>query len=244
MRTPRLEGRLARRILLNYRVEPSRLAPLLPAPLRPLVWRGWGVAGVCLIRLQALRPAGLPAWVGFASESAAHRVAVAWEDGGCARTGVYVLRRDTDALAPRLLGSRLFPGRFDRAKFEAETTPDRWRLQMEAPELRVDLRATRANHLSKGSIFRDLHEASVFFQSGALGWSEGRQGLEGMALELEGWNLQPLEVGHAQASFFEDRQRFPTGSLELDSAFLMEELPLRWVDAGHLTLNEEASCVC
>jgi hypothetical protein len=62
-----------------------------------------------------------------------------------------------------------------------------------------------------------------------------------MRLELEGWNLQPLSMTRACADFFDDRSRFPEGSIGLDSAFLMEDLPLRWVDAG---LFPAVPCAC
>lgn len=233
MKLPALCGHLERRILLNYRVDPKVLAPLLPVGLRPFTWRGEGVAGICLLRLSQVRPEGLPAWMGLSSESAAHRIAVAWEEEGHTRTGVYVLRRDTSAWLPHLLGSRVFPGRFERSHLQVETSPEGWSLQLEGKDLRVALRVRKASERRGTSLFRDLDEASAFFQSGALGWSQGDPHLEGMMIALEGWNLRPLDIEYATSSYFEDRARFPEGSLHLDSAYCMEHLPLRWVNAGH-----------
>ena len=65
MRIPILRGRIERRILLNYRVDPEVLAAQLPAPFRPKLVRGWGIAGICLIRLAHVRPARLPAFLGM-----------------------------------------------------------------------------------------------------------------------------------------------------------------------------------
>ena len=69
-----------RRLLVNYRLQPEVAARLLPSPFRPQLVAGWAVAGICLIRLGALRPAPLPAAAGLRSENAAHRFAVEWED--------------------------------------------------------------------------------------------------------------------------------------------------------------------
>ena len=88
MRIPVMAATVERRLLLNYRVDPAVVAPLLPAPLRPRLAGGAAVAGVCLIRLGDLRPAGLPVAVGVRTENAAHRIAVSWDDpAGEERTG-------------------------------------------------------------------------------------------------------------------------------------------------------------
>src|SRR5579863_426820 len=81
MRIPRITGLIKRRFLVNYRVEPAVIQTLLPDPLRPKLHEGHAVAGICLIRLEEVRPTGLPAFLGMASENAAHRIAVEWRDG-------------------------------------------------------------------------------------------------------------------------------------------------------------------
>ncbi|MCA9647478.1 MAG: DUF2071 domain-containing protein [Polyangiaceae bacterium] len=97
MRVPELEGLIARRILLNYRVDPAVLARLLPSPMEPQLVGGQGVAGICLIRLEQLRPSFvgsvLPKGLTLSSENAAHRVAVRLHG----KPAVYVFRRDTSS---------------------------------------------------------------------------------------------------------------------------------------------------
>lgn len=53
---PRLSSTIERRLLVNYRVDPSVAAALLPAPLRPQLVRGQAVAGICLLRIGGVRP--------------------------------------------------------------------------------------------------------------------------------------------------------------------------------------------
>ncbi|HEV2242894.1 MAG TPA: DUF2071 domain-containing protein, partial [Streptosporangiaceae bacterium] len=74
MRAPAVRAVMERRLLVNYRVDPELLAALLPAPFRPVLVGGYGVAGICLIRLGQVRPEGVPARAGLTSENAAHRV--------------------------------------------------------------------------------------------------------------------------------------------------------------------------
>src|SRR4051794_30690759 len=104
MRIPVMRGIIDRRILVNYHVDPSVLAPLLPTPFRPKVIDGFGMVGICLIRLRKVRPTYLPSWFGMTSENAAHRTAVSWDEDGRARDGVYVRRRDTNSWLNSLAG--------------------------------------------------------------------------------------------------------------------------------------------
>src|SRR5262245_37618023 len=117
MRIPVIRGVIDRRILVNYHVDPDVLSPLLPPPFRPKVVHGFGMVGICLIRLKKVRPTFLPSWFGISSENAAHRTAVEWDENGALRGGVYVRRRDTDSRLNAWAGGRLFPGVHHHARF-------------------------------------------------------------------------------------------------------------------------------
>ena len=80
MRLPNVHGTIKRRLLINYRVDPAVMQRHLPAPFRPKLHRGNAIAGMCLIRLEGIRPRRFPRALGLASENAAHRIAVVWED--------------------------------------------------------------------------------------------------------------------------------------------------------------------
>src|SRR5580692_3794040 len=98
-------GVIRRRILVNYRVAPELIQPLLPPKFRPKLHAGSAIAGICLIRLEQLRPRGMPGFLGTSSENAAHRVAVVWEDErGQRQEGVYIPRRDTDSRLNQIAG--------------------------------------------------------------------------------------------------------------------------------------------
>src|SRR5438045_2881531 len=90
-----VRGVIDRRILMNYWVDAEVVERLLPAPFRPKRAGGYGMAGVCLIRLREMRPHPMPSFLGIGSENAAHRIAVEWEENGERREGVYIPRRDT-----------------------------------------------------------------------------------------------------------------------------------------------------
>lgn len=109
MKIPVIRGVIDRRILVNYRVTPDVISARLPPPFRPKLHRGWGVAGICLIRLRGVRPRWVPSWAGISSENAAHRIAVEWGDADRTLEGVYVARRDTSSRLNACAGGRLFP---------------------------------------------------------------------------------------------------------------------------------------
>lgn len=83
---------------MNFRVDPSVLMTILPAPFRPQTVAGFGIAGICLIRLKRIRPKYFPGWLGIASEYAAHRIAVERDVNDEVRSGVFIPRRDSSSL--------------------------------------------------------------------------------------------------------------------------------------------------
>ncbi len=233
---PAVAGTIERRILVNFRCRPDALARILPAPFRPKLINGWGMAGICLIRLGGIRPAFLPAIGGLTSENAAHRIAVQWDEDGTAREGVYIPRRDTNALLNQLVGGKLFPGMHHAAEFRVYETTGRFKVEMRSRDssafIRVQARVT--DQLPPGSIFCSLDEASDFFQAGALGWSSRTNAdqFDGLELHCNEWRMEPLAVEKVESSFFENTALFPPGSAIFDSAFLMRNISHEWHAQG------------
>lgn len=232
MYIPTLEGTIDRRLLVNYRVDPDALQRLLPGPFRPKLVHGMGIAGICLIRLKQIRPRALPAPLGFASENAAHRIAVEWEEHGEYREGVYIPRRDTSSKFNTLIGGRLFPGVHHHASFQVTEEDEAFSVHVTSDdgEIWVAVEAQIASHLPENSIFASLEEASTFFEHGALGYSVTNTAgkLDSLELRCRNWKVEPLQLTKAQSSFFDDQERFPSGSAELDCALLMRAVRHEW----------------
>jgi hypothetical protein len=233
MKLPLVNGVIDRRILANYRVAPDVLARLLPLPFRPKLVGGYGIAGICLIRLKQIRPRGLPAFVGIGSENAAHRIAVEWEDEhGVTREGVYIPRRDSSSRFNVLAGGRLFAGVHHHARFDVDERDGHYRIAIRSGdgETRVRLEAHRADALPPGSVFTDVDAASSFFRAGSLGYSPSADAERLDALELHSldWEVAPLAVDRFESSFFDDARRFPPGSIQFDCALLMREIRHQW----------------
>lgn len=237
---PAICGVIDRRILVNFRVQPKVVRKLLPPGFRPKLVRGWAMAGICLIRLKDIRPRGVPAMFGVDSENAAHRIAVEWDEAGRQREGVFIPRRDTNSILNRLGGGRLFPGVHHAATFCVWESGERFKLEMKSKDggtfVRVLARTTAG--LPERSVFSSLTEASDFFLGGALGWSARAtgEGFDGLELSCREWRMTPLDVEFVESSFFGNRELFPTGAAEFDSAFLMRDVRHEWLARGRLPI--------
>lgn len=245
MQIPVMRGVIDRRILANYRVAPERLQRILPAPFRPQLIDGWGIAGICLIRLKQIRPRFLPLAVGFASENAAHRIAVEWDENGEVRHGVYVPRRDTSSRLNVFAGGRIFPGVHHHACFDVHETPYHLSVLMKSDdgESRIAVEGNVTQVWSPKSVFDSLQTASAFFESGSLGYSAtatpGRY--DGLELRTLAWNVEPLALERIQSSFFDDAGRFPAGSVEFDCALLMRGIQHEWHGRAPLCACEQTT---
>ena len=235
MRIPIISGVIDRRILANFRVDPKVLARIVPGPFRPQLITGYGMAGICLIRLRGIRPRWLPACLGIGSENAAHRIAVEWEEQGITRHGVYIPRRDSSSSWNALAGGRLFPGVHHHSQFVVSETADQFSVEVSnADGTHVAVAGRICSDLPAGSVFESLTQASEFFQNGSIGYSATRQAgvLDGLELLTSNWKMLPLAISRAESSFFGDHSIFRAGSVEFDCALLMQNIVHEWHGLG------------
>jgi hypothetical protein len=232
MRIPVVQGIIDRRILINYQIDPTVLADLLPKPFEPKLVNGAGVAGICLIRLKNIRPKFTPAFLGISSENAAHRIAVQWKKNGELKEGVYIPRRDTSSKLNSLVGGKLFPGVHNKATFKVIETDSHFEVKLKSDdgETLLDIEAKLATNLPETSVFKNLEEASDFFESGSLGYSDTSDPdkFDGLELRSFNWKVIPLKVNKVASSFFEKKELFPNGSVKFDNALLMRGIDHEW----------------
>lgn len=244
MKIPILEGVIKRRMLINFRVDPEIMQRFLPAPFRPKLHANFAIAGICLIRLEHIRPRGLPDPLGFSSENAAHRIAVEWDDpSGQSQEGVFIPRRDTGSLLNHLTGGRLFSGEHHLAKFLIVEEGDRIDFSMKSrdEEVAVRVQGRESSVLPLDSCFASLDESSTFFECGSLGYSVTRNScrLDGLRLKTLDWQVQALEVEKVESSFFSDTANFPAGSAIFDHALIMRNIRHEWHQAADLFTEEK-----
>jgi hypothetical protein len=238
MRVPIMRSVVQRRLLINYRLDPDIAAAIVPAPFEPQLVNGEAVAGICLIRLGELRPRGVPAGFGSTSENAAHRFAVQWREGSDLRTGVYIPERHSASLANVAAGGRFFPGLHERASFRVTETATEIAVAFAARygRCRVDAAVAISRELTDSKLFADTEAASDFFRASPSGYSPNhrRARLEGVELRTHAWSIEPASIHHVRSSMFDDRERFPPGSIHLDSALVMRNVPAEWHGVGSI----------
>lgn len=238
MRLPTIQGVIRRRILANFRVDPEVMQRQLPARFTPKLCGDFAVAGICLIRLEHIRPKFVPEIVGLNSENAAHRVAVLWQQDGETHEGVYISRRDTNSQLNYLLGGRVFPGEHHQASFKVTESDSEISLAMESVDetVKVEVEGKIAKALPPTSMFRSLVDASSFFEAGSLGYSVTHDAtrLDGLELKTKQWQVEPLEVARVYSSYFSDEDKFPKSSIAFDNALIMRNVAHEWHSAEDL----------
>ena len=233
MRLPVIHGLIRRRLLVNFRVDAEVMRRFLPAPFRPKLHGGYAIAGICLIRLEQIRPGWLPRFCGISSENAAHRIAVLWDEpSGESREGVFIPRRDTGSWLNHFAGGRIFPGEHHLADFSVTDDVSGIAMSIRARDgkMAVQLRAHESESLPESSCFGSLAESSAFFENGSVGYSVTRDccRLDGIRLRTESWQVRPLAVEHVESTFFADESVFPRGSVAFDHALIMRDITHQW----------------
>jgi hypothetical protein len=242
MRLPVIEGLIRRRILVNFRVAPDVVRQLLPSPLRPKLHAGHAIAGICLIRLEQIRPKGFPRIVGFSSENAAHRIAVEWDDlVGNTSEGVYIPRRDTSSLLNHVAGGRLFPGEHRYSSFGVrdDGLSVSFTIRSSDGGMSLELRGRAAQEFPGDSCFGSVQESSAFCEKGSVGFSATTDccRLDGIELRMNKWEVAPLAVERVDSSYFADLRLFPAGSATFDHALIMRDIPHQWRSVSEMRVE-------
>ena len=167
MRIPTIRGLIDRRVLVNFRVESNALAKILPAPFRPQLVDGFGIAGICLIRLTQIRPKFFPAIV---SGSRRRMRPIALPSSGMRPMAFAQASIFPGEILPlcsmRLWVVRLFPGIHHRARFDVRETEDEYHIAMHSLDgsahVRVDGHTT--TQLPDDSIFSTVRRCLRFFR--------------------------------------------------------------------------------
>lgn len=230
---PTIQGLIRRRILVNFRADANVVRRLLPTKFEPKLYKGESVVGICLIRLEQIRPRHTPSFIGISSENAAHRIAVTWTDHeGLPREGVFIPRRDTNSNLNHLAGGRVFPGEHNLADFVVEDDGNEIDLSMSSKDgkISIALKACTATQLPAASFFDSLSLASKYFEGGSLGYSvtQDPRKLDGIELDTKEWRVEPLAVSEISSSFYDDRNFFPAGSISFDHALIMRDIAHEW----------------
>jgi len=232
VRTPVLQGTIQLRILIVYRLDPSAVLDLIPAPFEAQLVNDFAVGAISLSRLSDVRPQGLPSWLGVSGEHATHSFAVKWADQRRPAVGVFIPRRHTSSRLTAAFGDRLFPGAYGRGDFAVEQRgPDvHFAFAARESSCAVDAAVTAVGEPAASRLFASTDEASQLFRRGAVGYSLRRKGglLDGIEMRTRAWRIDSARIVDVRSSYFDDVTVFPAGTAVVDSAFVMRDIGADW----------------
>jgi hypothetical protein len=130
------------------------------------------------------------------------------------------------------MGDRLFPGMHHRADFDVAEGEDSISVAFTGRDSKchVDATVDMSDELTDSQLFGSTTEASNFFRTGAAGYSPTRRSsrLDGLELRTTAWRIEAASICHVRSSLFDDRAVFPAGTIHLDSALVMRNVPVEW----------------
>ena len=224
---------------INYRVDPSALSPLLPAPLEPEVHKGHGWVQVLMSSLRDMRPPGIPSLFGTCFYQVSYRAAVRYRDAvGAWRRGGYFVRSETNHPVMRAVGNALAEFKFhDFGAADMVMLRDGDHLTVGVdpepgfPDGRlvsvVDTRPLASPPAgSLWSSLGELHEPLVECYD-ALGVDAAEGHLYILTIDRDPWNARFVAPANLYCEYF-DTGPLGRGASSLDSVLHLEECRYRW----------------
>ena len=94
----------------------------------------------------------------------------------------------------------------------------------------LECEVNEAAEIAEASVFRSLAESSAFFEAGYIGYSfrPDSPRLDGLLLKTFVWNVRVSAVSKVRSSYYDDRSRFPEGSIAFDHGLLMRDIACEW----------------
>jgi len=205
------------RILVLYRMPPRILEPILPRGLHPRLLSGLAIASACYTRLGAPR---LLRGRAADSEHLAYRFAVQREEKEGWRDSTWIARRETSSWLEARCGAKLLRGVYGRAAFQ---------VQEDVFSVELSVRGERGEEFylrgeAAGAVANSLFPSAQSLQE-FLGDEGPVKPYDVFAPEADTLDAEqnfapePLTVFEARSAYFSDAERFPSGAVELDSAW-------------------------
>ena len=224
MRAPALSGRIERRICIQYRINPSVARRFLPDHIRPKLYQGSALGGICVFRFAPARARILPIPLGFGTELAWHRIAVEWDAGATVAHGQYLLRCEADSRPSARLTPKVLPCSEPAARITVRSNDGGLSISMKSVDGNGDLNlaAVPDDHWPEDSVFPSAKAAQLALSGGHVLWPSNERGeTEGFEVAAGQGTVASLTSHGIDSAWYDDRDRFPLGSIGFDSALLI-----------------------
>lgn len=222
-------GLIRQRVLLTYRVDEEWLQRQLPPGFVPTIVDGTALAGLCLLRWEALRPAGLPAWAGFPVDGIAERW-FAHRAGRAHQPGVVIPRRWVRGRAAATLTRLVAGGHAEPTRVSFLRHGEQLRVRtLEGPL--VDVTVAPAPELSSTALFGgDAAAVEALHATAKRGWSGcGNASIAATDMVADAaWDAHPAAAVAVRQDVLPDHA-------VLDHALVMERVPARLTPVREVT---------
>lgn len=216
--------------MLTYAVPKGDLTQFLPECLEPDCFEDeWGFVAFAMVQTRALRPTGLPKFLGNNFFLAGYRVFVRYETTrGNHLRGLYILGSQTDSPRMEFFGNIFTHYNYSTIDVVTSESAGLTTIRSQAGEFEVVLNTNACSpQLPSGSPFHDWKEARRF--AGPLPFTFTYDASTKEVLIIEGvrqnWTPRPIEVLSESVGFF---NALGLSDLRLANAFIVEDIPYRW----------------
>ena len=201
--------------LFTYNTPATDVRAFLPASLSPVTYEGCAFYNVVVSRIKKMRPAGVPAWLGFTYWHVAYRLHVRLPRGNAEPIeGLYFLRSDCSSRVLSIAGRWLTDFNFHSAAIQVardEAGVDIHVLSAEAPA-RARVSSELLAALPSTSVFSSVSEAADFLKYRPFGISVDSSGIANVvriSRREEDWQARIVRVDTAEWAYLAGRSVSP-----------------------------------
>lgn len=203
-----VRGHIARCWLFTYQTPLETAKRLLPPRLEPITQGEVAFWNIVVCRLEAMRPAPFPAFVGLGYRHVAYRLYARLPmPDGSAIEGLYFLRSDCDNPLMTALGNQLTDFHFHTASIQMKEEDTKVELNIQSPDAPAQalLNRNAAPALPAYSAFSSLEEASARLKYSPFGISINKSGeanVVRIVRDETAWRSRVVVVESAEWAFF------------------------------------------
>lgn len=222
-------------VLLSYRVPTEAVAGLVPRRLEPVAHGGFAFWNIVACRIERMRPAGLPGFVGMSYHHVAYRLHVrAAAADGRMLDGLYFVRSDADSTLVSWGGNLFSDFCFHVATIRLEPREGGLRLEVAGSagglgDARFTAVPAAGDDPAPGSCFADRRQRESVLKYRPVGLAPTADGSTAKLAEVfrdeSAWREEPLAVTESDWPLFRALQQ-PEPFLE--RATRVAPLPYRW----------------
>jgi hypothetical protein len=241
-----VEAFFRKSLVLTYALPKQALAPLLGPGLELDTYGDWAFLAIAMVDTQALRPKGMPEWLGRDFFLSGYRIFSRFsQPGKQSLRGLRILRSDTNKQSMKVLGNLFTHYGYRHAQVSLQGTKDELEIAIvtEAAEADVHVVADLSSapaQLPEGSPFASMDDARMF--AGPLPYTFDYEAETGSMIVVKGlrqaWNPVPVRVQVKKATFL-DAPAF--AGAKLANAFYVHDVPYAWKPGSRVPINGEAA---